>query len=84
MGLNRGNQPVTINLPELLHSSSIFTTNEHPYMRIDIPLLPPQLEAPAPPVDTSSQAIMEEGVASLEGNPVNISPIMACIQQPQC
>ena len=36
-----------------------------------------KLEAPAPPVDTSSQASMEEGEASLESNPVNVSPIVA-------
>ena len=148
VGLNRGDQPVTINLLELLHSSSSITTDEHPHMRIDIPLLPPEepkcttlplggahaipaattlktpwkprislteevnqllkqgmvgnsshesehsiagkaaaaeavtslsheLEVPAPPVDTSSQASMEEGEASLESNPVNISPIAA-------
>ena len=147
-GLNGGDQPVTINLPEPLHSSSSITTNEHPHMRIDIPLLPPEdpghttlqldgahaipaattpktpwkprislrvgvddllnqamadnsscesehsttgkvaaaeavmslshkSEASAPPVDTSSQASMEEGEASLESNPVNVSPIMA-------
>ena len=34
-------------------------------------------EGPAPPVDTSSQANMEEGEASLESNPVNVSPIAA-------
>ena len=32
-------------------------------------------EAPPQPVDTSSQASMEEGEASLESNPANISPI---------
>ena len=31
-------------------------------------------EAPAPPIDTSSKASVEEGEASLESNPVNISP----------
>ena len=36
------NQPVTINLPELLHSGSSITTDEHPHMRIDIPLLSPE------------------------------------------
>ena len=36
-----------------------------------------KLEAPALPVDTSSQASAEEGEASLESNPVNISPTMA-------
>ena len=34
-------------------------------------------EAPALPVDTSSQARMEEGEASLESNLVNVSPIVA-------
>ena len=148
MGLNGGDQPVTINLPEPLHSGSSITTDKHPHMRIDIPLLPPEepecmtppldgvhaipaattpktpwkprislmaevndlltwamadnsshelehstagkaataeavmslshkLEVPAPPVDTSSQASMEEGEASLESNPVNVSPTAA-------
>ena len=36
-----------------------------------------KVEVPAPPVDTSSQASVEEGEASLESNPVNISPTMA-------
>ena len=31
-------------------------------------------EVPALPVDTSSQASVEEGEASLESNPVNVSP----------
>ena len=39
MGLNRGNQPVTITLPEPLHSGSSVTIDEHPHMRIDSPLL---------------------------------------------
>ena len=34
-----------------------------------------KVEVPAPPIDTSSQASVEEGEASLESNPVNISPI---------
>ena len=37
VGLNRGNQPVTINLQGLLHSGSSVTTDEHPYAKIDIP-----------------------------------------------
>ena len=37
MGLNGGDQSVTINLPGLLHSGSSVTTDEHPYMKIDIP-----------------------------------------------
>ena len=32
-----------------------------------------KVEVPAPPMDTSSQASLEEGEASLESNPVNIS-----------
>ena len=146
VGLNGNDQPVTVTLPELLHSSTSVTTTEHPHMRIDIPVLPPEepgcttlplggmhtipaatspqtplkprislatkvnnlliqamvdnsscesehsaigkvalveaamspchkSEAPPPPVDTSSQASMEEGEASLESNPANISPI---------
>ena len=38
VGLNRSDQLVTIDLPELLHSGSSITTDEHPHMRIDIPL----------------------------------------------
>ena len=150
VGLNRGDQSVTINLPELLHSSSSVTTDEHPYIRIDIPLptpeepecttlplgrvhatlaaitpktpwkpkislsaevndllnwgmvdnynhkpehstmgkeaateadMPPpqKAEVPAPPLDTSSQASVEEMEASLESNPIYISPAaVAC------
>ena len=37
MGLNGGDQSVTIDLPGLLHSGSSVTTNEHPYIKIDIP-----------------------------------------------
>ena len=33
-----------------------------------------KVEVPAPPIDTSSQASVEEGEASLESNPVNVSP----------
>ena len=36
---------------------------------------PHKSEAPPPPVDTSSQASMEEAEASLEGLPANVSPI---------
>ena len=37
MGLNGGDQSVTINLPGPLYGSSSVTTDEHPYMKIDIP-----------------------------------------------
>ena len=42
VGLNGNDQPVTISLPEPLHSCASVTTNEHPHMRINIPLLPPE------------------------------------------
>ena len=35
-------QPVTTDLPELLHNSSSVTTDEHPHLRIDIPILSPE------------------------------------------
>ena len=51
VGLNGGDQSVTINLPELLHSGSSITTNEHSYMRIDIPLpTPEEPECTTPPL----------------------------------
>ena len=42
MGLNGGNQSVTIDLPGPLHSGSSFTTDEHPYIKIDIPSPTPE------------------------------------------
>ena len=42
VGLNGANQPVTITLPEPLHSSSSVTTDGHSHMGIDIPLLSPE------------------------------------------
>ena len=44
VGLNRGNQPVPITLPEPLQSGSSVTIDEHPYIRIDLPEL--SLEEP--------------------------------------
>ena len=41
IGLNGSDQPVTITLPELLHSGSSVTTNEHPHTGNDIPILSP-------------------------------------------
>ena len=143
--MNGCNQPVIINLLELLHSRSSVTTDEHPHLQIDIPLptpeepecttpllggvnaslvetipktpwkpritlsaevndllnwgmaddynckpehsttgkeaatnadMPPPLKAdvPTPPLDTSSQASVEEMEASLESNPIYVSP----------
>ena len=42
MGLNWGDQSVTINLPGPLHSGSCVTTDEHPYIKIDIPSPTPE------------------------------------------
>ena len=42
VGLNGDDEPVTTTLPEPLSSGVSITTNEHPYMRINIP--PPPLE----------------------------------------
>ena len=148
VGLNRHDQPVTIDLPEPLHNGSSITTDEHPHLRIDIPILSlkdpectnwplggahaiptattpktpwkprislraavddllkwgivdnyscesehstmgkeaatetdmslsHKVEVPAPPMDTSSQVSVEEGEASLESNPINVSPTTA-------
>ena len=59
VGLNGCDQSVTIDLPELLHSGSSITTNEHPHLQIDIPLPTPQEpecttppgRAPGTPID---------------------------------
>ena len=42
VGLNGGNQSVTMDLPGLLHGGSSVTINEHPYMKIDIPSPTPE------------------------------------------
>ena len=42
VGLNGCDQSVTIDLPELLHSGSSITTDEHPNLQIDIPLPTPE------------------------------------------
>ena len=42
VGLNGGNQSVTMDLPGPLHGGSSITTNEHPYMRINIPSPTPE------------------------------------------
>ena len=38
VGLNRGDQLVTIDLPESLHTGSSVTTDEHPYIEVNIPM----------------------------------------------
>ena len=40
VGLNGNDELVMTTLPELLHSGASITTNEHPYMRINIPSPP--------------------------------------------
>ena len=40
--LNRGDQSVTINLPESLHTGSSVTTDEYPYIEVNIPTLIPE------------------------------------------
>ena len=148
VGLNGGNQPVTITLPEPLHSSCSITTDEHPHMGINIPKISPEepecttlplggahpipaiatpktpwkpritlraevdallkqgmadnssceskhsaiekaaavdvvmslshkAEVLTLPINTSSQASVEEVETSMESNPVNISPTVA-------
>ena len=49
MGLNGGNQSVTIDLPGPLHRVSSVTTNEHPYIKIDIPSPTPEEQEGANP-----------------------------------
>ena len=51
MALNGNDQPVTITLPEPLHSGTSVITTKHPHMRIDIPVLPPgEPEHTTPPL----------------------------------
>ena len=40
--LNGGNQLVTIDLPESLHTGSSVTTDEYPYIEVNIPTLVPE------------------------------------------
>ena len=45
VGLNGGNQSITIDLPGLLHGGSSVTTDEYPYMKINIPSPTPKEHA---------------------------------------
>ena len=67
VGLNRSNQPVTIDLPELLHSGSSITTDEHPHMRIDIPL--PIPEEPVHTTPPLGKLLQQPLHPKLPGNP---------------
>ena len=40
--LNGGNQPVTIDLPESLHTGSSITTDEYPFIKVNIPTSIPE------------------------------------------
>ena len=42
IGLNGGDQLVTIDLPESLHTGSSVTTDEHPYIEVNIPMPIPE------------------------------------------
>ena len=46
VGLNGNKELVMTTLPEPLHSGASITTNEHPYMRINIPTPPPEEPEP--------------------------------------
>ena len=51
VGLNGGNQLVTINLPESLHTGSSVTTDEHPYIKVNIPMpIPEEQDHASPPL----------------------------------
>ena len=47
MELNRGDQSVTICLPESLHTGSSITTDEYPYIEVNIPTLIPEEQSHA-------------------------------------
>ena len=58
------------------HESEHSAMGKEAAMEADVP--PPQkAEVPAPPLDTSSQASVEEVETSLESNPINIYPTTA-------
>ena len=65
VGLNGCDQSVTIDLPELLHSGSSITTDEHPHLQINIPLPTPEEpehttppgRAPGTPIDNIPKTI---------------------------
>ena len=49
--LNRGYQSVTIDLPESLHTSSSVTTDEYPYIKVNIPTsIPEEQDHASPPL----------------------------------
>ena len=50
MSLNRGDQSVTIDLPEPLHSGSSVTNDEHQYLKVNIPSpIPEEQDCANPP-----------------------------------
>ena len=58
------------------HESEHSAKGEAAATKADVSL-PHKAEVPALPMDTSSQASVEEGEASLESNPINVSPTVA-------
>ena len=51
IGLNGGDQSVTVNLPESLHTGSSVTTDEHPYIEVNIPMpIPEEQDHVNPPL----------------------------------
>ena len=58
------------------HESEHSAMGKEAATEADMPL-PHKAEIPAPPLDTSSQASLEEVEASLESNPISVSPTMA-------
>ena len=65
VGLNGGSQSVTIDLPGPLHSGFSVTTDEHPYIKIDIPSPTPEEQDCANPplggVHTTLAVAMPDG-----------------------
>ena len=71
VGLNGCDQSVTIDLPELLHSGSSITTDEHPHLQIGIPLPTPEEpkhttlplgEVPGTPIDNIPKTLWKPRV----------------------
>ena len=51
IGLNGGDQSVTVDLPESLHTGSSVTTDGHPYIEVNIPMpIPEEQDCVNPPL----------------------------------
>ena len=52
IGLNGGDQSVTVDLPKSLHTGSSVTMDEHPYIKVDIPMpIPEEQDHASLPLD---------------------------------